>query len=39
MSRRGEWKRGKTIRAAAFHDVYHAGRIQLLKRLQGAASR
>lgn len=26
------------IRGIAFHDVYHAGQIQALKRLQGAAS-
>jgi hypothetical protein len=29
----GEWTVEETVRGAAFHDVYHAGQIGLLKRL------
>ena len=30
-----KWTREQAIRGAACHDVYHAGQIQLLKRLRG----
>jgi len=32
-----KWTRGESIRGAACHDVYHAGQIQLLKRLKAGA--
>ncbi len=31
-----QWTIGETVRGAAFHDLYHAGQIQLIKRLQTA---
>jgi uncharacterized damage-inducible protein DinB len=33
-----KWSAYDAILGAAFHDIYHAGQIQLLKRLQKAAS-
>lgn len=30
---KGKWTVAQTISGAAFHDIYHAGQIQLLKRL------
>jgi hypothetical protein len=35
----GEWTVEETVRGAAFHDVYHAGQIGLLKRLFQAETR
>lgn len=35
----GEWTIEETVRGAAFHDVYHAGQIGLLKRLYQAETR
>ena len=35
----GEWTVEETVRGAAFHDVYHAGQIGLLKRLYQAETR
>ena len=32
---RGRWTVADTVRGIALHDVYHAGQIQLLKRLRG----
>jgi len=34
LSPRKKWTLAETVMGAAFHDVYHAGQIQLLKRLQ-----
>lgn len=34
---RGRWTVADTIRGVALHDIYHAGQIQLLKRLQSGA--
>ncbi len=35
---RGRWTVADTIRGVALHDIYHAGQIQLLKRLRASAS-
>ena len=37
-SARKKWTLAQMIAGIAFHDVYHAGQIQLLKRLQGRDS-
>jgi len=36
VGRRGAEKAARLIYGAAFHDIYHAGQIRLLRRLQGA---
>jgi hypothetical protein len=38
-SRGSRWTKGGLIRGVAAHDLYHAGQIQLLKRLQGGTRR
>ncbi len=37
LSPRKKWTLAETVTGIAFHDVYHAGQIQLLKRLQKRA--
>jgi hypothetical protein len=37
--RRGEWTAGELVAGAAAHDLYHAGQIQLLKKLNGKRGR
>lgn len=36
---RGVWTNAEMIHGVAMHDLYHAGQIQLLKRIQGARGR
>ena len=36
---RGRWTNAEVIHGIAMHDLYHAGQIQLIKRLQGASGR
>lgn len=36
---RGRWTNAEMIHGIAMHDLYHAGQIQLIKRLQGARGR
>jgi hypothetical protein len=36
---RGRWTNAEMIRGIALHDIYHAGQVQLLKRLHGARRR
>lgn len=38
-SARGTWRNEEMIAGVAAHDLYHAGQIQLIKRLQPAAGR
>jgi uncharacterized damage-inducible protein DinB len=37
--RRGEWTAGELVAGVAAHDLYHAGQIQLVKRLNGKRGR
>ena len=36
---RGRWTNAEVIHGIAMHDLYHAGQVQLIKRLQGARGR
>jgi uncharacterized damage-inducible protein DinB len=37
--RRGEWTAGELVAGVAAHDLYHAGQIQLVKKLNGKRGR
>jgi len=37
--RRGEWTAGELVAGVAAHDLYHAGQIQLVKKLSGKRGR
>ena len=39
LSAKGKWTMADMLAGVAFHDVYHAGQIQLLKRLQKKSAR
>jgi hypothetical protein len=36
---RGRWTNAEVIHGIAMHDLYHAGQVQLIKRLRGARRR